>query len=160
VREVLVKAYVYFATMLAAAVSACAYGDSGVHPFHDGGTIIHADGGTKDAAKPPQDAAQKDSSVDPPDVEQTTCSQLPLGTGMPQCDTCLGASCCTEDQTCGNDQECMAFISCANNCFNQVDGGVDQQCETTCESQYPSGVNELSNLDSCMQNSCGTACGI
>jgi hypothetical protein len=54
----------------------------------------------------------------------------------------------------------MAFISCINGCFNQVDGGVDQVCEQSCESQYPNGVNELSNLDTCMQNSCATPCGI
>ena len=156
------KAYVYFA-IIAAAASACAYGQSEVQidqQHHDGG-VLHADGGAKDAAKPLQDAKPvEDTWVDPPDVQQTTCSSLPLGTGMPQCDTCLGASCCTEDQTCGNDQECMAFISCVNPCFNQVDGGVDQNCESQCETQYPNGVNELSNLDSCMQTSCATECGI
>ena len=93
-------------------------------------------------------------------MQQTTCSALPLGTGDPQCDTCLGASCCAEDQTCGNDQNCMAFIGCVDNCINQVDGGMDQTCEQACESQYPNGVSELSNLDMCMQNSCATACGI
>jgi len=37
---------------------------------------------------------------------------------------------------------------------------VDQTCESNCESQYPNGVSELSNLDSCMQTSCATECGI
>ena len=155
------KAYVYFA-IVAAGASACAYGQSGEQLDHHDGGVLHADGGvTKDAAKPQQDAqAQEDVSVDPPDVQQTTCSSLPLPTGMPQCDTCLGQSCCAEDQTCGNDQDCMAFISCINGCFNQVDGGVDQTCESDCEAQYPNGANELSNLDMCMQNSCASPCGI
>jgi hypothetical protein len=157
----LVKAYVYFA-IVAAGASACAYGQSGVQlDHHDGGSILHADAGAKDAAKPQQDAqAQEDVQIDPPDVITTTCSSLPLGTGMPACDSCIGASCCTEDQTCGNDQDCMAFISCMNGCFNQVDGGLDQNCEMSCESSYPNGVNELSNLDSCMQNSCAVDCGM
>lgn len=155
------KAYVYFTIIAAAGVSACAFGQSAEQlQHHDGGVIVKADGGSKDAAKPQQDAHVQDTWVDPPDVEQTTCSSLPLGTGMQQCDSCLGASCCSEDQTCGNDQECIAFIDCANQCFNQVDGGMDQNCEQTCESQYPNGVAELSNLDMCMQNSCATACGI
>jgi hypothetical protein len=154
-----VKAYVYFA-IIGAVLPGCAYGDSGVHPWeHDGG-ILQAEGG-KDASKPIPEASTPDVSQDLPDVQQQTqCASLPLGTGMPSCDSCLGASCCNEDQACGNDQECMAFISCANNCFNTVDGGVDPQCESTCESQYPNGVSELSTLDSCMQQSCATACGI
>ena len=154
------KAYVYFA-IVAVGASACAYGQSEQQLDHNDGGVLHADGGVKDAAKPKQDAqAQEDVSVDPPDVQQTTCSSLPLPTGMPQCDTCLGASCCAEDQACGNDQDCMAFISCVNGCFNQVDGGVDQTCESSCQSQYPNGANELSNLDMCMQNSCASPCGI
>jgi len=155
-----VKAYVYFA-VIAAGATACAYGHSGLDLDHHDGGVLHADGGAKDAAKPQQDAqTQQDAWVDPPDVQQTQCSSLPLGTGIAQCDTCLGASCCDEDQTCGNDQECIAFIDCVNLCFNQVDGGMDQVCEQSCESQYPNGVAELSNLDMCMQNSCSTACGI
>lgn len=154
------KAYVYFAT-IGAALAGCAYGDTGVDPFqkHDAG-IVHADGG-KDAKAPVQDAGPVEDAWQQPDVQQqTTCSSLPLPTGMPQCDSCLSASCCAEDQTCGNDQECIAFIGCVNNCFNTVDGGLDQQCETTCETDYPNGVSELGNLDMCMQNSCATDCGI
>jgi len=175
-----VKAYVYFAVIAVGATACprrglrrvvgpgllslfatgCAFGQSAEQlQHHDAGVIVKADGGTKDAAKPQPDAHVEDTWVDPPDV-QTTCSSLPLGTGMQQCDTCLGASCCSEDQTCGNDQECIAFIDCFNQCFNQVDGGMDQTCEQACENQYPNGVAELSNLDMCMQNSCGTECGI
>lgn len=154
------KAYVYFAIVCAGA-SACAYGQTSDQIQHHDGGVLHADGGlSKDAAKPQDAKATIDNWVDPPDVAQTTCSSLPLPTGNQACDTCLGASCCTEDQTCGNDQECMAFISCMNGCFNQVDGGIDQACQSNCESSYPSGVNELTNLDSCMQNSCATDCGI
>jgi hypothetical protein len=54
----------------------------------------------------------------------------------------------------------MAFISCINGCFNQVDGGVDEDCESSCESDYPNGANELSNLDSCMETSCPSQCGM
>ena len=155
------KAYVYFAIVCASA-SACAYGQSSVQieEHHDSG-VLHADAGAaKDAAKPQQDAqAQEDVTVDPPDVITTTCSTLPLGTGDPTCDTCIGSDCCSEDQTCGNDQDCMAFISCMNGCVNQEDGGIDETCEQSCESDYPNGVNELSNLDTCMQNSCASQCG-
>ena len=152
------KAYVYFA-IIGASLAGCAYGNSGVDPFHKDAGVLHADGG-KDAKAPVKDAGPVEDVFQDDVQEQTTCSSLPLGTGMPQCDSCLGASCCAEDQTCGNDQECMAFVSCVDNCFNQVDGGLDQVCESTCESQYPNGVSELSNLDTCMQSSCAVDCGM
>jgi hypothetical protein len=161
-----VKAYVYFAIVCAGASTfceACAYGQSEAQldEHHDSGVVLHADAGAKDAAKPQQDAqVEQDVFVDPPDVLTTTCATLPLGTGIPECDTCIGSSCCNEDQACGNDQDCMGFISCINGCFNQVDGGVDEDCESSCESDYPNGANELSNLDSCMENSCPSQCGM
>lgn len=153
--------YVYFA--VASVLCACAYGVTPEQELpHDGG-IIHVDSGiqAKDAGSPTQDSGPtvQDSSVDLPDVpEQTTCSSLPLGTGLASCDTCLGSSCCAEDQTCGFDQDCMAFVSCTDACFPLDGGAPDTQCESDCESTYPKGANELANLDNCMQNSCSTTC--
>ena len=152
------KAYVYFA-MVVAGLAGCAYGVAPEGATHDGG-IVHLDAGTKkDAQTTTKDAGVQDSSVDLPDVQQQTqCSSLPLSTGLSSCDSCLGSSCCTEDQTCGFDQECMAVIGCLDNCLPTDGGPPDQQCETDCESQYPNGTSELSDLDTCMQNDCSTTC--
>ena len=152
------KAYVYFA--IVSTLGGCAYGTSGVDPFksHDAG-IVHVDAG-KDAKAPPVKDAGPVEDVWQDDVQQQTACSLPLPTGMASCDSCLGSSCCAEDETCGNDQDCIGFVGCVNNCFNTVDGGLDQNCESTCEADYPNGVGELSNLDTCMQNSCATECGI
>ena len=153
------KAYVYFAII--AALGGCAFGVTPEQELpHDGGIIKLDGGGLKDAKPPAQDGGvQQDSSIDLPDTSVTTqCSSLPLGTGMPSCDSCISTSCCNEDQACGFDQDCIAFIDCVNNCLPADGGPPDSACESSCESTYPSGVSELGALDSCMQNSCPNDC--
>lgn len=155
----LVKAYVYFAAILLP-VSGCAYGKiaSEQDEPHDSG-ILHADGGVKDAKAPAKDAQSVEDVQEVPDVTVSTqCDPLPLGTGLPACDTCLGSSCCAEDQTCGSDQDCMGFVSCVDNCVPSDGGPPDQQCYADCQTTYPNGESELNALDSCMQNSCTTEC--
>ena len=149
--------YVYFA--IAAVACGCAYGVTPEQELpHDAGIIKVDSGGGKDA-QAPKDAGVTDSSVDLPDVpQQIQCTSLPLSTGMPSCDSCLGTSCCAEDQTCGFDQECMALIGCVDNCLPTDGGPPDPQCESDCESQYPNGMSEIDGLDNCMQTSCSTSC--
>ncbi len=150
----------YFAAIGLHVLAGCAYGKiAGEGPFEDAG-VIHADGGAKDAKTPPKDAqAVEDVSQELPDVTTTTtCDPLPLGTGLATCDTCLGASCCSEDQACGNDQACLAFIGCMDNCIPTDGGPPDQQCYSDCQTTYPNGANELDMLDTCMQTSCMTDC--
>jgi len=154
-----VKSYVYFASI--SLLAGCAYGSlegaDHSHPFGQ-------DAGTKDAAphdsgKPaPEEASVvEDASIDPPDVTTSTCT-LTLPTGMPSCDSCLGANCCSEDVTCGNDQDCIAFIDCVNACFPSDGGAPDQTCVDACSTQYPNGSTELGDLEQCMQTSCSTDC--
>jgi len=153
---ILVKAFVYFSVMISA--SGCAYGMANGDDTKQDAAIIHVDAGTKDV-KTPMEASSVQDAADEPDVSQVqTCDPLPLATGLPACDTCLGTSCCSEDQACGNDPDCMSYINCENNCI-PLDGGVpDPQCESTCASTYPTGSNELSNLDTCMSTSCRNEC--
>jgi hypothetical protein len=149
----LVKAYVCLAVLL----SGCAYGFSDKWTYDAGGTPPH-DAGKHETSAPMYDAAVPEAS-DLPDVSQQQPCTLALATGIPTCDTCLGSSCCSEDDTCGGDPDCMSFINCMDACI-PTDGGVpDPQCESTCQSSYPSGANELSALDNCMSVQCRSECG-
>ncbi len=157
-----VKAYVYFAAISLQVLAGCAYGKFSGDDFAepDSGIVVKDAGAPKDASKPIVDAAAPlDSSQDPQDVTvQTQCDPLPLATGLAACDTCLGASCCAEDEACGNDQDCMGFIECVDECDPGDGGQPDQECYGNCESEFPNGENELNALDSCMQNDCSTQC--
>jgi hypothetical protein len=122
------------------------------HP-HDAATQIDAwtpgDAGAFDAAT--FDASPPDSSI-------TQQCALSIGTGMPQCDTCLGQSCCAQDNACGNSPDCNSFLRCGNDCFS-ADGGPTQACFDACTTQYPTGSALIDALDACMSSSCATECG-
>jgi hypothetical protein len=148
---------VYFATF--ATLAGCAYGVTPEQEIpHDGGIIKIDGGGIKDAKAPIQDAGVVETSTDLPDVSQPFCSSLPLATGEPSCDSCVSSSCCNEDQACGFDQDCIGFIDCMNQCFPLDGGPPDTTCESSCETTYPGGANELGTLDTCMQDSCSSTC--
>ena len=155
------KAYVYFASI--SLLAGCAYGSlegaDHSHPFGKDAGSTTKDAALHDSAPPPPQEASvvDDASIDPPDVTTSTCT-LTLPTGLPACDTCLGANCCSEDVTCGNDQECAAAIDCINQCFPTDGGSPDQTCLDACSTQYPNGYTELANLEQCMQTSCTTDC--
>jgi hypothetical protein len=144
-------------------LAGCAFGkiagDDDFETPHDSG-IVKADAGVKDAKTIPEATTVEDSSQTLPDVTTTeTCTTLPLGTGDPQCDTCIASSCCDEDQTCGNDQDCMAFVGCVDECVPDDGGPPDQECYSECEADYSTGEAELDALDTCLENDCSTACG-
>jgi hypothetical protein len=153
-----VKTYVYFAFILTA--TGCAYGSmAGVEKFEqeDAGNVHPDAGSVKDAKAPVKDAGVVQPEADVPDVTMIeTCDPLPLATGIAMCDTCLGSYCCSADQTCGNDPDCMSFIECVDDCVS--DGGDETSCETDCEGRYPTGASELDALDNCLASSCGTEC--
>lgn len=150
----LVKAYVCLAVLL----SGCAYGFSDKWT-NDAGGPPPVDAGKHETSAPVYDAAAAYEASDLPDVSQQQPCSLPLATGIPTCDTCLGTSCCNEDDTCGGDPDCMSFITCVDACIPS-DGGVpDPTCESTCQSIYPTGANELSSLDNCMSLQCRNECG-
>ncbi len=157
------KTYVYFASILGLISAGCAFGTvagDDNQSTHDAGHLP-LDAGTHDAKVQTQDAAQTqtDASEIPDTTTTTTCDPLPLSTGDSTCDTCLGASCCAEDQACGNDIDCMNFINCVDSC--PLDGGVpDPTCQSGCDSSYPTGSSELYSLDQCLSTLCRTDCGL
>ena len=89
------------------------------HP-HDAAT--HYDSASVYDAAEPLDSASIDAGARDSAITQQ-CA-LGLSTGMPACDTCLGAHCCTEDNACANGRDCTSYIQCGNDCF-AVDGGYD-----------------------------------
>jgi hypothetical protein len=146
----LVKAYVYF---LVVSATGCAYGlaaDDFV-PKPDSG-MVHVDAG-HDVATHPEASVEDSASQDEPDVVQVeACNPPPLSSGDPTCDTCIAASCCSQDTACGDDQDCLAFISCMSAC-------TDPTCQTACETTYPTANNELNALDACLTSACAVPCG-
>jgi hypothetical protein len=154
----LVKAKVYFAALLAP-VLGCAYGvDPEEIPKPDAGEHPMEAGNKPDVATTPDVSVPDVQNI--PDVSQPTCSSLPLPTGDPVCDSCLGASCCSQDQACGNDNDCLSFINCEDNCIPLDGGPLDPTCESACETSYPTGANELNLLESCMSSLCRNDCGM
>ena len=152
------KPHVYL-SLGASLLLACAYGEQEWPTLPD--AAPKADASKQDAKPPPP--PQDSGVVDEPDPVQEastpTCSTLPLATGIAACDTCLGASCCTQDQGCGGDPSCISFINCMNACM-PTDGGIpDPACQSACQSSYPTGSNELFALDSCMSAQCRSQCG-
>ncbi len=143
----------------------CAYG---VQSFDDGGPHAKAQdaGATKDAghlvtsdAGTTQDSGHvaDDSGVfDPPDTGPL-CS-LSLPTGLQACDDCLGTSCCNEDNGCGQNQDCTAFLTCLDACFPLDGGAPDQTCADACSTDYPQGMQEFDQLSTCMQSFCNNEC--
>jgi hypothetical protein len=147
-----VKAYVYFPMVLA---TGCAYGtlDNNDFPPLPDAAPIHADAGHDVSTVVPEASVQDVATQDEPDVAVVeACMPLPLPTGDPTCDSCIAASCCSEDEACGNDNDCLSLINCMSAC-------TDRNCQATCETTYPTGTNELNALDNCLENTCGTACG-
>lgn len=122
------------------------------HP-HDAAT--HYDSASVYDAAEPLDSATIDASARDSAITQQ-CA-LGLATGMPACDTCLGAHCCAEDNACANGRDCTSYIQCGNGCF-AVDGGPTQACFDQCATQYPSGSALMNALTSCMSASCNTEC--
>jgi hypothetical protein len=130
-----------------------------------------------DALAPPFDSAPDPVDV-AVDVGAPSACALPLSTGLPSCDSCIGQSCCAEDDTCGNDPDCLDLIMCMSECetvppsppsgdaggrgldAGAEDAGSDDAgtCLIACEERYPTGANELEQLDDCLGNSCSAAC--
>ncbi len=155
------KAYVCLAA-LAAFVYGCAYGIGVENEKTDSGPFSPKDSGQQaDTYVGPQYEASTPDTGSTQDVTVTTptCTSLPLSTGIAACDTCVAGSCCSQDQACGNDPDCLSFIDCISACIPSDGGAPDPNCETTCESTYPTGTTELSDLENCMSSLCRTDCG-
>jgi len=134
----------------------CAYA---VTPFEpgDAGPRV-SDAGAPDAKKPTPDASPTTPPPQPPPPPQDAgvqC-QLSLTTGSPQCDQCIGQSCCAEENACGASSDCGAFLRCGNACF--ADAGDPQACLNGCASSFPQGAQLFDALSTCMEGSCSNAC--
>jgi hypothetical protein len=67
-----------------------------------------------------------------------------------QCQTAAEyGTCSAQDQACGMNSECVAYINCLQGC------GGTSACVQSCGSQHPSGVADYNALVSCI---CNTAC--
>jgi hypothetical protein len=122
--------------------------------FGDGGTAKNGDNGGKSpfsgGTNPP--AANDGANTNTNQTNASTCKlqNETLGTGA--CDQCIGKSCCAEVKACDGNQECVALLSCANQCAG------DDACVQDCVNQYPNGVNPVKTLAGCMKQSCAGAC--
>jgi hypothetical protein len=109
------------------------YGDTGPSPAGDSG-------GRADTAPP------------------MTCS-LSFPTQMPACDTCIGRSCCAEDNACGGDQACLAVVGCMDQCASSPDAGANPTaCFDACAQQDPAGASVLAALEQCLEGQCQVEC--
>jgi hypothetical protein len=153
--------------------------DSGTGPVLDSGPPPTVDSGPPADSAPPEDTATPFDSAPPdtsdpadtsrPDIDTggSTCT-LDLPTGIPACDTCVSANCCSADDTCGSDTNCISFIECMDSCEgDSLDGGPSSDaaadggvaaCMNACQTEYPTGASELAALDSCLEGACATAC--
>jgi hypothetical protein len=75
-----------------------------------------------------------------------------LATGDPTCDTCLDTSCCAENQACVSNADCSALLACGDACR-------DDACISACMTAHPTGATLLGTLSTCVEGSCGAACG-
>lgn len=141
-------------------LAACAYGSPSLTvPFTktDGGVTL--DASPKDSGKDVamvKDSGQDEPETDPPPPPQ--CSLQQPVSGNPQCDSCMGASCCKESNACLGNNDCMDFGGCISECFSPDGGPPDQNCISTCTSQYPAGFQLYDTFSSCADTNCRNDC--
>jgi hypothetical protein len=166
---------------LAASLLACAYSPN--DPGYSGVPIplgIAADAnapppsnangdGSADASATPDTSAPPDDAAIPPgrpDAQPAQCT-LTIGDPDPSCNACLAQSCCAVDNTCGQDQNCIAMIECLDQCLapdSGADGGADADplnpnvCMSQCSTQFPTGAAEFNALNNCVETECPGSC--
>lgn len=142
------------------ALTGCAH--AVVDAFDDQSSIVQDAG--KDAKTPPKDAAP---AIDSSTVADTSVVDLPdtslvcspkFTTGIQQCDSCMAASCCPEDNACANSSQCKGLITCYNTCVPNDGGPPDPNCMSQCDSTYPQGASLLNAWGQCMQTNCSNNC--
>jgi hypothetical protein len=102
--------------------------------------------------------ASSDAPAQPDSPAQCT---LDFPTGIPACDACMQKSCCSADHACGQDSSCNALMQCLMQCPPpDPDAGLDagSACPQACANQYPSGMNLLNALFTCMDAQCRAQC--
>ncbi len=84
--------------------------------------------------------------------------RLPLTSGVPVCDQCLQARCCTAFAACSANQQCASLDGCLARCNQTVTSQAQgQACYNACTQQFPQGAQLWLNADQCM-GSCAQYC--
>ncbi len=94
-----------------------------------------------------KDAAKSDGGGSCPALKNTMALAA-------ACSACTGMYCCSAATACfgSSSTMCSSFLSCWTGC------GGDQECQSYCQMDYPSGVAPYSTLASCQANYCGDSC--
>lgn len=83
---------------------------------------------------------------------QITCEQVKLGSAS--CTTCMQGGCCSEMESCFNDQACLTL----NNCLAGCQG--NEACQQGCGSKADQAtIAKFNAISQCAQSTCGSACG-
>jgi hypothetical protein len=124
-------------------------------------TIVGGDGGASDSGEE-NDSTAVDSGREGPEGGGGACPSLASAEVMldipPACGACLGASCCSELDSCEGDGACMAIVLCVARC--RTDGGTNESCTPGCTMQSSSGTatTEIDALFECVEGHCSAPC--
>lgn len=89
------------------------------------------------------------SATEPGDPPKNNCG---LSTNNPTCDACLDSACCTREQDCASNPQCVPLLQCVSQCSSA-------SCANNCGAQFQGAVQAYNELITCFQGQCGSACG-
>jgi hypothetical protein len=85
-------------------------------------------------------------------VPGSTCS-LGIPFSQPACTQCVSRSCCSEDNACAGNSDCLVLTACVKSCPAK-----DTSCENQCAQSHPGGTRLLTALANCVTAGCKAAC--
>jgi hypothetical protein len=92
----------------------------------------------------------------PPFVDAGACAPF-AETYMPDCLTCLAASCCSQALACYAAPDCFGYASCQQNCPPDIlDAG--NECLTACSQNYPMAEPAFGMVTACLHTNCPMVC--
>ncbi len=96
------------------------------------------------------------------DGQCVACGSVPLalrtghGPLIPRddasCRSCASESCCGVSSACAADADCLAMVACERGCYP------DTTCHAECGLAHPGGTALYTQLEACLQQSCGASC--
>ncbi len=81
----------------------------------------------------------------------TTTTGCPISSSDSACTQCDKQSCCSQLNACSSSLACVSLVNCISNCTTTT-------CQNSCLTTYPSGVTAFNNWNTCLNNSCNSAC--